>query len=77
MKRSLWIRVLEAVENNLQDGLWRKTQDMGKLFRLSQPMVEIKDEEPLTWTTDMEFCCCKMERQGRILQNHQVEHLIE
>lgn len=41
VKRSLWIRVLEAVEKNLQDGLWRERQDMGKLFRLSQPMVEI------------------------------------
>lgn len=41
VKRSLWIRVLEAVENNLQDELWRERQDMGKLFRLSQPMVEI------------------------------------
>lgn len=32
---------MDAVENNLPDGLWRKIQIMGKPVRLSGPTVEI------------------------------------
>lgn len=41
VSRSLWIRVMEAVENNLQGGLWRKMQIIDNPFRLSGPTVEI------------------------------------
>ena len=41
VSRSLWIRVMDAIENNLPDGLWRKMQNMDKPVRLSGPTVEI------------------------------------
>lgn len=41
VSRSLWIRVMDAVENNLPDGLERKMQIMDKPVRLSGPTVEI------------------------------------